>query len=310
MDEQPEDGSGVMVYPKMPLQPNRPDDPGPHVRGFTGSGGGGGWNKKRIVAGLVVCGVLGAIIGFLVRPTHGAEADKAKEEASAAQMVATAEKSRAEGLDKQLEALKKDKADEDKKLDDLSNKAADVDKKAADLEAAEKKLGGAIDKSTGSVSTEGDEIHLKLVDKVLFPTGEDQLTDKGKQVLDKVAAALKEFPDKQIYVQGHTDNQPIYVPAKKPEPKTKPPTKGGKAAAPVKKPEDEEPDWIRYHTNWELAAARALEVVHYLQDKDKVDPTRLAAVAFGQWRPVSRKDLAANRRIEIVLYPRKAIISK
>jgi chemotaxis protein MotB len=62
-------------------------------------------------------------------------------------------------------------------------------------------------------------------------------------------------------------------------------------------------------TNWELSAARALTVVHYLQDEAKIDPTRLAAVAFSQYRPVS-KQRAKNRRIEIVLYPRVAVLPK
>jgi chemotaxis protein MotB len=48
--------------------------------------------------------------------------------------------------------------------------------------------------------------------------------------------------------------------------------------------------------------------VHYLQDEGKIDPGRLAAVAFGQYRPVS-KSKSKNRRIEIVLYP-KAKIAK
>jgi chemotaxis protein MotB len=298
-----------MVYPKRPL-PGRGDD-GPKVRGFT-SASGGGFSNKKIIGGVVVAVVLGGIIGFLVRPTHGDEADKAKADLKAAQAAGSAEKARADGLDKELTDLKAAKADSDKKLDDLSTKAADVDKKSAELDAAQKKIQGAIDKTTGTVTTEGQEIHLKLVDKVLFPTGEDQLTDKGKQVLDKVAAALKELPDKQIYVQGHTDDQPIYVTPKRPDPKTAkaPPGKGKTPVVAKTKPEDEPPDWVRFHTNWELSAARALEVVHYLQDKDKVDPSRLAAVAFGQYRPISRKDLAANRRIEIVLFPRKEILSK
>ena len=76
------------------------------------------------------------------------------------------------------------------------------------------------------MSQEGDEIHLKLVDKVLFATGDDQLTDKGKAVLDKVAVALKDLPDKQVWVQGHTDDQPIYIP---PAPKTPPAKKDPKA---------------------------------------------------------------------------------
>ena len=45
---------------------------------------------------------------------------------------------------------------------------------------------------------------------------------------------------------------------------------------------------LPFVTNWELSAARALTVVHYLQDDAKIDPTRLAAVAFGQYRPVEQ----------------------
>ena len=49
--------------------------------------------------------------------------------------------------------------------------------------------------------------------------------------------------------------------------------------------------------------------MHYLQDEAKIDPTRLAAVAFGQYRPVS-KTKSKNRRIEIVLYPKAKIAPK
>jgi len=66
---------------------------------------------------------------------------------------------------------------------------------------------------------------------------------------------------------------------------------------------------LPFVTNWELSAARSLTVVHYLQDDAKIDPTRLAAVAFSQYRPVSRSR-AKNRRIEIVLYPRAKIAPK
>lgn len=50
--------------------------------------------------------------------------------------------------------------------------------------------------------------------------------------------------------------------------------------------------------------------MHYLRDTAKIDPTRLAALAFGQYRPVSRSSKAANRRIEIVLVPKKAVVEK
>jgi len=104
-----------------------------------------------------------------------------------------------------------------------------------------------------------------------------------------------------VWVQGHTDDQPIYVPPPKKDPKAKPAKKGAK---------EEPPPPVRFATNWELSAARALNVVHYLQDTAKVDPGRLAALAFSQYRPISRTNKALNRRIEIVLVPKKAVIEK
>jgi chemotaxis protein MotB len=277
------------------------------VRGFGGGGDARRISPKKVIGAVIAAAVVGGVGGFFLRASHKAEAERAKDDLANVQKSASAEKDRADALDKQLVQLQQDKAAEDKKLDALSSKAADYDKKAAELDAATKRIQGTIDKSQGSVSTEGDEIHLQLVDKVLFPTGDDQLTDKGKQVLDKVAAALKDLADKQVWVQGHTDDQPIIVPpGKKDDSKTKPPAKG-KPAAPDK---DKLPEPLRFHTNWELSAARALEVVHYLQDVGKIEPTRLAALAFGQYRPVSHTNKALNRRIEIVLYPKREILSK
>jgi chemotaxis protein MotB len=207
------------------------------------------------------------------------------------------------------EALRKseaEKADEAKKLQD---KLAQI-------------VGQA-----GEVTTADGAVRLELVDQILFPVGEAELTDKGRDVLAKVGAALKEL-DKQIWVQGHTDDQPIFIKKAKPEPPAKaPPTGGvpkgakasvGKVAKKDDRKEDKKdnkkddkapPGTLAFITNWELSAARALTVVHYLQDDAKIDPTRLAAVAFGQYRPVS-KAKAKNRRIEIVLYPRVAIAPK
>jgi chemotaxis protein MotB len=117
-----------------------------------------------------------------------------------------------------------------------------------------------------------------------------------------VAAALKEIPDKQIWVQGHTDDQPIFNPVAKAPVGVK---KGAKAP-----PVPPSAPAVRFATNWELSAARALTVVHYLQDVAKLDPARLAALAFGQYRPVSKTNKALNRRIEIVLVPKRAVMGK
>jgi chemotaxis protein MotB len=296
------DPSGMVVYPQLPIPKGGPSEP--KVKGFKQpSSNDGGLSMRKVIAGLVIAAVIGGGVGFFLAPSKANDLTKAKKDLAAAQASAKVEKDRADGAEQRADVLAKDKSELEQKL---SSTSADAAKQVADAnEAAEKKLAAAIDKSQGSVSTEGDEIHVKLVDKVLFAVGDDQLTEKGKLALDKVAKALTELPDKQVWVQGHTDDTPIYIPpAPKKDPKAT--KKGAK-----KTPEKEEPaPTVRFASNWELSAARALQVVHYLQDHGKIDPTRLAALAFSEYRPVSRSNKALNRRIEIVLYPQHAVVEK
>jgi flagellar motor protein MotB len=104
---------------------------------------------------------------------------------------------------------------------------------------------------------------------------------------------LKDLPDKQVWVQGHTDDTPVALP--RPPPAPPPPARGARPAPPPPAPV------VRFPTNWELSALRALAVVHYLQDVAKLEPSRLTALAFGQYAPLSKKDRSVNRRIEIVI---------
>lgn len=186
----------------------------------------------------------------------------AKQQAATAAAELTAAKDK---LEKAELALAAEKAAAEKAIADKATEAKTLEDKL------QKVLAGQ-----GEVTQSGGAIRLEVVDKVLFPIGQSELSERGKAVLGKVGTALAEATDKQIWVQGHTDDQPIT------------PDKGVKPTFP---------------SNWELASARALSVVHYLQDVSKVDPSRLAAVAFGQYRPLSRTK-AKNRRIEIVLYPK------
>ena len=297
-----DDESGMLVYPKLPVPKPRMSEPA--MRPSKPPSARGSVIDRRALAALAGAALLGGAIGFVVRPTHAGALAKTKAALADAQKADTADKARANGLAEQLataqaaaQQAQQAEKDAEQKITDLSSKAADAQQQATKLAADEKKLQAAVDKGTGSVDTEGEEIHLKLVDRVLFPVGDDQLTPKGKAVLDKVAAALRDLPDKQIWVQGHTDDQPIYVHPAKKDPKKK-----------TEKTDAPQP--IRFVTNWELSAGRALQVVHYLQDVGKVDPTRLAAVAFGQYRPISRTNKALNRRIEIVLYPKREILKR
>jgi chemotaxis protein MotB len=221
-------------------------------------------------------------------------------------------------LEQELADTKAALAKEKQAADELRAADAALKAKADENKLLQDKLAEAVGKS-GEVTTADGAVKLELVDQILFPTGEADLTESGREVLAKVGKALREIDDKQIWVQGHTDDQPIINRKPKPEPAkpepkpgkgAKPPAKGAKDAKPDKPDKPDRPAAVlAYVTNWELSAARALTVVHYLQDEAKLDPTRLAAVAFSQYRPVS-KNRAKNRRIEIVLYPRAAIAPK
>lgn len=119
-------------------------------------------------------------------------------------------------------------------------------------------------------------IRLNLPQDILFSSGSAALDPRGETVLRKVAGKLHE-QNHRIEVQGHTDNVPI----------------AGALAQ-------------RFHTNWELAAARAARVVR-LFESEKLEPHRLTAISFGEWAPVASNDdpegRARNRRIEIRLIP-------
>ena len=119
-----------------------------------------------------------------------------------------------------------------------------------------------------------------MVDKILFDSGMAEVRGEGRKVLGSIGKVLKDITNKDIRIEGHTDNIPI-----KGELKSK------------------------YPTNWELSTARATAVARYLQDEAKVTPERLVAAGYGEYRPVALNDTAENRalnrRIEIVLTARE-----
>ena len=103
-----------------------------------------------------------------------------------------------------------------------------------------------------------------------------RLNEGGAAVLRKVAVQLRKT-EHRVEVQGHTDDVPLSR------------TLAG-----------------RWGSNWELAAARAAQVVRLLEGEE-IDPRRLSAVSYGSHAPVESNETpegrARNRRIEIRLIP-------
>jgi chemotaxis protein MotB len=293
---EPDDESGIQLrpgdYPLIKRKPPPAADPELAATGTPPWKERVPWKKVGRYAG---AGVVGILLGYLIAPSG---------DSGAGTKATAAQAEKLKSVQAELASTKSALAVEHETSETLAKEKASLEPKIKEARALQDKLAAVVGKQ-GEVTSANGEITLQLVDKILFRTGEAELTAHGQEVLSTIGTALneKDVEDKQIWVQGHTDDDPIFVPR---PPKPVKPTKGkGKAGGKV--PAAPAP-MVRFASNWELSAARALTVVHYLQDHVKVDPHRLAAVAFGQFRPAS-KTKAKNRRIEIVLYPKHSIVA-
>lgn len=126
------------------------------------------------------------------------------------------------------------------------------------------------------LSMEEKGLVITFVSEVLFDSGKASLKPEGFSSLNKVAAILIEnVPENNIGIEGHTDNEPI--------------------------------KHSKWKSNWELSAHRALSVLEYLE-KRGVNPERLSAIGYGEYKPVASNDTTQgrqlNRRVEIVILPK------
>src|SRR5215471_10434766 len=147
------------------------------------------------IAAFLVCGACGSS-----KPPEGPKPDD-----------------RIKALEAELAKTKDDLVKANAAADELRKTEADLKAKADEATALQAKLAEAVGQN-GEVTTADGAVKLELVDQILFPTGEADLSPSGKELLGKVGAALKEIGDKQIWVQGHTDDQPIYPRKPKPAP--------------------------------------------------------------------------------------------
>lgn len=122
---------------------------------------------------------------------------------------------------------------------------------------------------------EGQEgITLRIDDNLLFASGDAQLTEPGKEVIESLVPTLDAF-DGQISVEGHTDDIPIST--------------------------------ARFPSNWELSTSRAIAVLRHLIQSGILEG-RLRAIGYADTQPLESNATAAgravNRRVELLLKQR------
>jgi chemotaxis protein MotB len=135
---------------------------------------------------------------------------------------------------------------------------------------------GDLDDKDINIKVDKGVVYIDISDKLLFKTAKYEVTPQAKEVLGKVAEVLKNQPDIEFMVEGHTDNVPY------------------KGAG-------------QLQDNWDLSVKRATSVVRILQDQYGLDPAKMAAAGRGEYRPIadntSADGRAQNRRTRIVILP-------
>ncbi|ABC32512.1 Flagellar motor protein [Hahella chejuensis KCTC 2396] len=122
------------------------------------------------------------------------------------------------------------------------------------------------------VETRGRKIVIRVQEKGSFSSGSADLNPEFYPVIDKLVELLKSM-EGSISVEGHSDSIPIRT--------------------------------ARFRSNWDLSAARALEVAHALFESGELEPSRFSIAGYADTKPLAPNDSAENRarnrRVEIIL---------
>jgi chemotaxis protein MotB len=151
------------------------------------------------------------------------------------------------------------------------------DHEAAEFAALKKQLEQELNQTQVQVTLLKNQMRvINLTSEVLFNSGSAQIKPAGQKVLALIASTLSSYPNRQVFIEGHTDDIPM--------------NKNG-----------------AYRSNWELSSARAISAVEILRGDNQVSPERLKVVGHGEFKPVTSNETAEgrrlNRRIEIRLMP-------
>lgn len=185
-------------------------------------------------------------------------------------------------LDEARNALQAGNADRRRlaeRLEELAAIEEELRSRNAIYEDILQRFQALIDDGTLEVVIERGRLVIKLPQDVLFESGRAELGPEGRAALVQVAQVIASLGDRTFQVEGHTDNVPIQT--------------------------------ARFPSNWELASARALAVVHLFVETG-VRPDRVSAASYSEFQPQRSNDTpderAFNRRIEIVMVPDLEVI--
>lgn len=119
----------------------------------------------------------------------------------------------------------------------------------------------------GTTTATDEGIEIIFPEAVFFDSGSNIIKPEGCQILEALAGRIKNgYPDYEIIVVGHTDSMPI-----------------GKSKK-------------QWDSNWDLGAGRAIAVVEYLINEQKLEKTSFAAMTYADNKPVGDNATLEGRK--------------
>jgi chemotaxis protein MotB len=130
------------------------------------------------------------------------------------------------------------------------------------------------------------EMHLEarglvvsLRQAAFFPSGGDAVEPSTYSSLDKIGKTIGKLPN-AVRLEGHTDSVPIHT--------------------------------ARFHSNWELSAARSIAMLELLSSRYQIPVNRLAIAGYAETVPVDSNETeqgrAHNRRVDLVIVNQQVAI--
>lgn len=182
-----------------------------------------------------------------------------------------------------LSDLERQLAEKARNLAEMENQVGALQASLSGKESALGELKGELDALNVQLEETSRGLTLTIVNSLLFSAGDHELSPDGKVLVGNVARILNDkFPGREFLIEGHTDNQPIVHSG--------------------------------WRSNWELGAARSLTILHELVGKHGIDPQKVSATSYGEFRPsasnATDKGRAENRRAVIVILPEKLEVSR
>lgn len=165
---------------------------------------------------------------------------------------------------------------EDGKEDDTETLRKQLmQKEQEDLENLKKQLDKYIKEKglTTELSTKlnHSQLMVTISDNALFASGSAALKDESRDLAAAISKMLQQYPEYELIVSGHTDDQPINT--------------------------------REFKSNWDLSSSRAIRFMDVLLQNTQLQPERFSAIGYGQYRPLAANDTidgrAKNRRVEV-----------